>query len=214
MTAATTPSERTALGYLPALDGLRGVAVLLVVFWHAGMLPRGAGHAGVTLFFVLSGYLITRLLVEELDGRGRVSYRGFYRRRLLRLFPALIALGLVISAYYMATGRAALLAGDLGGAWLYLTNWLIIFGNNQGLFDHTWTLAIEEHFYLLWPAFLVLVWSPRRPLIARFLIVYVVVVVLARATLWSPDLHQLLHKGTFLRLDGILLGCLFALYPR
>src|SRR6476659_2633466 len=103
MTAATTPAERAELGYRPALDGLRGVAVLLVVLWHVGILARGAGHAGVTLFFVLSGYLITRLLDEELNAHGSVSFRSFYRRRLLRLFPALICLGVAVAAYYLAT---------------------------------------------------------------------------------------------------------------
>jgi peptidoglycan/LPS O-acetylase OafA/YrhL len=214
MTAATTPSEQARLGYVPALDGLRGIAILLVLFWHAGVAPRGSGHAGVTLFFVLSGYLITRLLIEERGANGGIDLLAFYRRRILRLFPALVAVGLAVSAWYAISGSAHLIAADVGGAWLYVTNFMIIAGHDQGVMSHAWTLSIEEHFYLLWPAFLILVLA-RWPIACIVgLLIYIGVVAVVHVLFWSPDTHHLLHKGTPLRLDALLLGCLLALRPQ
>jgi peptidoglycan/LPS O-acetylase OafA/YrhL len=214
MTAATTPSEQVRLGYVPALDGLRGIAILLVLFWHAGVAPRGSGHAGVTLFFVLSGYLITRLLIEEREAHGGIDLLAFYRRRILRLFPALVAVGLAVSAWYAVSGSAHLIAADVGAAWLYVTNFMIIAGHDQGVMAHAWTLSIEEHFYLLWPAFLILVLA-RWPIAGMVgLLIYIGVVAVVHVLFWSPDTHHLLHKGTPLRLDALLLGCLLALRPQ
>src|SRR5690606_14913209 len=126
-----------------ALDGLRGMAVLLVVLFHADEAVPG-GSYGVTIFFVLSGYLITRLLAAERDATGRVDYRRFFVRRARRLLPAL----LIVSATW------ALISGswrDTLPALLYVSNYSTLSGGEWTPLHHTWSLAVEEHFYLIWP---------------------------------------------------------------
>ena len=148
--------------YLPALDGLRALAVAAVLLYHAGVAGAGGGFLGVDLFFVLSGFLITSLLVSERGRTGRVSLARFWARRARRLLPALFVMLAGVAAYgaFLAPPgslpdlrRAAL--ATLG----YAANWNQIFGG-QGYFSqlaapspllHTWSLAIEEQFYLVWP---------------------------------------------------------------
>src|SRR5258707_14914511 len=146
------------LGYVPALDGLRGVAILLVLGRHAFTTPVGGGY-GVDLFFVLSGFLITALLLEERDKTGQVSLNGFYRRRARRLFPALAVMLTAFIAIEIVKDRAAEgFRTTLWGAF-YTTNIA------QAWFPHLigrppvsvlWSLAQEEQFYLLVPLALLL----------------------------------------------------------
>ena len=128
----------------PALDGLRAVAILMVLGYHAnkGWVP--AGSWGVILFFVLSGYLITRLLCIEQDRTGRIDVRAFYLRRAFRLLPALVVLCLVLLAIGVDWSRVFPALG-------YYSNYARISGVDVGPLTHTWSLAVEEHFYLLWP---------------------------------------------------------------
>jgi peptidoglycan/LPS O-acetylase OafA/YrhL len=157
------PTSR--LGKRPALDGLRAVAVMGVLLAHFGWYIGGGGFLGVDVFFVLSGFLITRMLVEEHADSGRIYLGAFYARRAFRLFPALIltvlALGLFYGTFYKSVGdwwREAWLSltylMDIGRAISYLPN------EEAGPLGVTWSLAIEEHFYLIWP--LVLIWLLRR----------------------------------------------------
>jgi peptidoglycan/LPS O-acetylase OafA/YrhL len=149
------------LGYRPGLDGLRGIAVLLVVVAHEGLL-KNAGGVGVTIFFVLSGFLITSLLLKESDGTGRIDLLAFYRRRAARLLPALFAVCLAVGVYEVATGHSERLLPDVGGALSYIGNWLQIAGVKMVLTSHTWSLAVEEQFYLVWPlTMLLLLRLPR-----------------------------------------------------
>ena len=157
------------LGYQPALDGIRGVAIGGVLLSHATGIAGGA--LGVDMFFVLSGFLITTLLLQEWDADGAVSLRSFYVRRALRLLPALgayvaVVLGMVVfGAASGLLGRHALdvaLTGAFGTVF-YLSNFLKAAGLDLGLFTHMWSLAEEEQFYLLWPIALVLCLR-RRPI--------------------------------------------------
>ncbi len=148
------------LAHIPALDGLRGAAVLAVLWFHAGHLT--GGYLGVDLFFVLSGYLITRLLLVEWGDTGRIDLVAFWGRRARRLLPALFALlvvvGIAARTEVLSTSREAL--RGMGLATLgYVANWYAIV-SGDGYWDraltpswleHTWSLAIEEQFYLLWP---------------------------------------------------------------
>jgi len=156
------------LGHRPGLDGLRGVAVALVIAAHActGVFPshrplaegvlRGGGIVGVQLFFVLSGFLITRLLLEELDASGSIRLGAFYGRRVRRLLPALVALCVIYVAVAWIAGRPnSPAAGSAITALLYVENfarWVPI--DQDGWLGHTWSLAVEEQFYLAWPALL------------------------------------------------------------
>ncbi len=151
-----------ALPHLAGLDGLRAVAVIAVVLYHADVPGISGGFLGVDVFFVLSGFLITSLLLVELDRTGGISFRRFYARRARRLLPALIAV-LVVTAALVATiayDAAGAFRRDLPGALLYYSNWSNIltetsyfeFIGRPPMLKHLWSLAVEEQFYILWPA--------------------------------------------------------------
>lgn len=202
------------LSYEASLDGLRAIAVLAVVLFHTWPRLFPGGWAGVDLFFVLSGYLITSILVREHAATGRVSLRRFYIRRALRLMPALLAL---IAAFLVYTLVARNDLGEAASAALmaatYVTNWGRAFGAPPSVISHTWSLAIEEQFYLLWPLTLLLILRTQRP--------WLWAAALAAAGLaWR--LYLLGEGAPFVRLyngfdthaDPILIGCFLALCPR
>jgi len=152
------------LGYVPALDGVRGVAILLVIGRHYWLTPHGGGGAGVNLFFVLSGFLITTLLIEEHVAHGRVSLRGFYQRRARRLLPALavtLAGYLVVSSLAGDGAEAgrAVLAGGFYTANIVEAFWPHLMAGQP--IGPLWSLSLEEQFYLLWPVALIGVYRLR-----------------------------------------------------
>jgi peptidoglycan/LPS O-acetylase OafA/YrhL len=151
--------------YRPYLDGLRAVAVYLVVAFHAGSHRLNGGFVGVDIFFVLSGYLVTQLLTRDLLNDGRIHLPRFYARRYRRLLPAAFATLLVTSAVYAAIASPAEVLDALGGvraAFLYVANWFFISQSNDYFAADIrtspviqfWSLAVEEQFYLLWPLLL------------------------------------------------------------
>jgi peptidoglycan/LPS O-acetylase OafA/YrhL len=155
------------LGYRPELDGLRAVAVAVVFLLHAS-LERAftGGFLGVDLFFVLSGFLITRLLLEEWSSAGTIPLRHFYARRAGRLLPALVALCIAaIALGSLQRSGPGVHESALGaaGALFYFTNFFGLLGWSSPL-SHTWSLSVEEQFYLLWPIILIglLAWGGRR----------------------------------------------------
>lgn len=203
--------------YLPALDGLRGVAVMLVIAYHSLTGLRSAslgklfqvGWAGVDLFFVLSGFLITRILVQT---RGHGGYfRTFYARRALRIWPLYF---LVLAFSFGVMGRVfPALAFDaerypLALYALYLQNlWLTDFG--PAPINVTWSLAIEEQFYLVWP---LLVFFLRNGQLRSLLWACVLLSPVARlAALWEGGTPFQVYTMTLFRLDGLALGGLLAL---
>jgi peptidoglycan/LPS O-acetylase OafA/YrhL len=166
------------MGYLPGLDGLRAIAIIGVLLYHAGIDWVPGGFLGVDVFFVLSGFLITSLILEEYDRAGRIDFKRFYIRRARRLLPAvfvlLIAVGIAVLLFY----RDALSAfrEDALATLLYLNNWWYIvvdqsYFESMGrppLLKHLWSLSVEEQFYLIWPAAaLLLVRRGGRPLVRR-----------------------------------------------
>jgi peptidoglycan/LPS O-acetylase OafA/YrhL len=188
---------RSNWGYVPALDGLRAIAVLLVVGFHrfGDLLP--GGYIGVDIFFVLSGLLITRILVSELDSSGRVSLRGFYRRRALRLLPALLVLcavmAVVVLAFAQLDDRDPTWLGIVG-ALTYSSSVLAAGGHRLGAFLPTWSLSVEEFFYVLWPLALVGLarWSRRRlpVVVAGLAVLAAAYTVFARVVLGFDDLRM------------------------
>lgn len=195
------------LGHRPALDGLRGIAVLLVIAAHL-RIPGlvGGGITGVTLFFALSGFLITSLLLEELQRKGQVSFRSFYRRRALRLLPAVAVVIVVFSAWDAIAERRVPVGHDALAAIFYVANLFRARGDGLGSLGHMWSLAIEEQFYLVWPVALLVV--ARRPRAAIIGLVGLAVVVAAhRLALWHGGAPQYrVQFGTDTRVDTILLG--------
>ncbi len=172
MQAADRELARTA--YRPEIDGLRAVAVLAVVGYHAFPDEARSGFVGVDIFFVISAYLITTLMLLNLR-RGRFSYRGFYIRRINRLFPALLlvlASSLAAGWLLMTAFEYKLFGKHVAAAAIYLSNFLL--WHEAGYFDidselkpllHLWSLAVEEQFYLIWPPILVLAWKRQWNLV-------------------------------------------------
>jgi peptidoglycan/LPS O-acetylase OafA/YrhL len=207
------------LGYRPGLDGLRGIAVSLVVASHLAIPFALGGGIGVDIFFVLSGFLITALLLEERRRDGNVSYLAFYQRRVLRLFPAL-AVFLPITA--VASQISSAIGADVaeqtirGLPWVvfYAGNWARAFGIELGLFGHTWSLAIEEQFYLAWPVTLALLVGRglhlRRALVICVALAAVVGVHRANEWLGGAGIGRV-SNGTDMRADALLVGCALAL---
>ncbi|GAA3289388.1 hypothetical protein GCM10020295_01160 [Streptomyces cinereospinus] len=155
------------------IQGLRAVAVGLVVLSHAGVPQVSGGYIGVDVFFVISGFLITSLLLRELAATGRLSVRAFYARRALRLLPAsslVITVTLVGSWLFLSKARLAEYAGDALGSALYVVNFRLAATDTDYLaqdsppspFQHFWSLAVEEQFYLVWPLLLLLCWRAAR----------------------------------------------------
>jgi peptidoglycan/LPS O-acetylase OafA/YrhL len=202
-------SSTGKLGYVPALDGLRGLAIAAVVGVHYFDWPPG-GELGVDLFFVLSGFLITTLLLEE-RGKGPISLRRFYRRRARRLLPALA----VMLAFYLvaeaARGRDALKPVLLGG--LYFANFVQAFQNPNPL-AHTglvplWSLSQEEQFYVVWP--LLLLALMRRRTLAWLLTILVALVVYRAVLVFGGASDWRVYFGPDTHADGLVGGALLAI---
>ena len=163
-----------SISYLPGLDGLRAIAVLAVVVYHANKDWLPGGFLGVEVFFVISGYLITLLLLNESQQHGKIDFRAFWMRRARRLLPAMWTLLLTVTMYCALFERAELgkLRGDVIAAFIYVFNWFKIW-SRASYFDasaldplrHLWSLAVEEQFYLVWPLLIAVVLKKygRRP---------------------------------------------------
>ena len=217
---SNAPELAHGLGYRPALDGLRALAVLAVLAYHSGILR--SGWIGVDLFFALSGYLITGLLLAELDRTGTIGLRRFWTRRFRRLLPGVVLL----------LGFIALLGGlslpdwtpphldDVIGTATYSSNWIRVVGERSywdlfrtpGPLEHVWSLAVEEQFYLVWPVVLLLVAKFRR----SWLMPVTAGLVLLTAGLQvglslSGSAIERIYVGTDTRAPAFLLGALFVM---
>lgn len=153
MSGSSRPrTDRTRLGYRPELDGLRAIAVTAVIAYHAEVPGFSGGHVGVIWFFVLSGFLITTLLFEERSSIGDVDLVRFYQRRALRLLPSLY---LMLAVFGILAATVLVIDGsDFSSAGLYFSNMhALVFGAGavNVYFLHTWSLSLEEQFYLVWP---------------------------------------------------------------
>ena len=219
----TLPEQRW-----PALDGLRAIAVCAVIGCHLEVLP--GGYLGVDVFFVLSGFLITSLLIREWDkGGGTVRLRDFYARRVLRLLPALgcvlaaaIGLGLLLDLHGGAIDRLTASATFSAVPWvaLFVSNFVFVFHpvlgwSTLGALSHAWSLAVEEQFYLLWPALFILVMRRglARSRLALMLALLALTEMVYRALLAGAGYGEFrIYYATDTRSDGLLLGCALAFW--
>lgn len=200
--------------YIPGLDGLRGFAILAVLIYHAVSRLLPGGFIGVDLFFVVSGFLITFLLVSEWNSSGNISLTNFYLRRFLRLGPALI---LFLIVY---VGGAGFLSGNWESTIIdaalvlgYISNWVLAAGSAYPhAIAHAWSLSIEEQFYLCWPPILrvLLKGSYWNSVIGLSFILVVQWVLRAAMAMKGTPVSQL-YYGTFLHSDGLILGCILGL---
>ena len=219
------------MGYLPGLDGVRALAVIGVLLYHADLSWIPGGFLGVDVFFVLSGFLITSLILEEFDRSGKVDFRKFYLGRARRLLPALILVLVVVSlaAALVYQDAARQLASDVVASIFYVNNWWYIaadqsyfeFIGRPPLLKHLWSLAVEEQFYLVWPAIAFL--AMRR--FARKGVFAVAAILAILSTIWMlqlavangfPDFADpsRAYFGTDSHSMGLLIGAAMATFWR
>jgi peptidoglycan/LPS O-acetylase OafA/YrhL len=214
------------IAYRPGLDGLRAIAVAAVFLYHSRIDWLPGGFLGVDLFFVLSGYLITSLLLVEWEARNRIDLRRFWLRRARRLLPALVVVVLasLILASIFARQDLAHTRSDVISSLLYYGNWHQIIANhsyfnlmgNPSLLQHTWSLGVEEQFYIVWPLLLVpgLVLAGRR----RLPMIVIAGIAASAALMWilyNPVDPSRVYYGTDSRAFLLLMGILLALvWPR
>ncbi|HUJ66757.1 MAG TPA: acyltransferase, partial [Acidimicrobiales bacterium] len=228
------PKPANARRYIPGLDGLRAIAVFAVVAYHVNAGWAQGGLLGVGVFFTLSGYLITDLLLERWGSSGGLGLSSFWMRRARRLLPALIVMLAVVIAWVAIMHRSQLpaLRGNVVAASVYMSNWWLIFQHVSYFarfgppspLGHMWSLAVEEQFYLIWPWILWLgLWAirerrpgtGRRPRLAMATLLLAAGSAAAMALLYRPGLDQTrIYEGTDTRAFGLLIGAaLAAVWP-
>ena len=219
------PGGEQRRAHLASLDGLRGLAVIAVLAFHAGKLP--GGFLGVDLFFALSGFLITALLLAEIEATGRVDLFAFWGRRLRRLLPAVLLLFVVVTLVVTIVATVPERAATLSdGPWAqaYVANWHAIAAHHDywasfelpRMFGHLWSLAIEEQFYLLWPPLVAMIAWCSRHVHRTVVIACLLASVLSLAQmirLFDASNPTRVYIGTDTRASSLLLGALFAAAP-
>ena len=212
--------------YIPALDGLRTLAVVAVVLYHLNLTWAQGGLLGVTIFFVLSGYLITRLLLNEVAKTGRIDLKSFWIRRIRRLVPAVVTVVFVTCALCTVFNHVMLtkMRPDILPSLLFFNNWWQI-AQNVSYFNalgdpspltHFWSLAIEEQFYLIWPPLLFAMVSMHvsKPNTRRVVLGLSAVSALAMMALYNPAADpSRVYYGTDTRVFSLLLGAWMAFIP-
>ncbi len=216
------PTVSSTQGRLVGLDGLRGLAMLLVILVHLNLF--GAGWVGLSSFFVLSGFLITRILFDDIAGTDRLGecLKRFYIRRTLRVFPIyylylsiLLVLGLFVEVVHRQT------SGELPYAFAYVYNLFLTTDKHHGthLLDHLWSLSVEEQFYLLWPLVVYFVGRKRLPIVLVAILVATPLLRWATVEFWPPPIgfqhfvprekvYFATYFSTFSHLDGFAFGAL------
>jgi len=211
--------------YLPGLDGLRALAVIAVLVYHGNASWLRGGFLGVEVFFVISGYLITMLLLSEHRRSGSIRLRRFWFRRGRRLLPAVYVLLFVVSAVCVLFVHDELdrLRGDLVAALTYTMNWHLILGGTSyfdqfgrpPLLRHLWSLAVEEQFYLIWPPILLLLlrrWRRQPDRLLAIMAGAALASAALMAILYHPADPSRVYYGTDTRLSGLLLGACLAVF--
>lgn len=217
--------------YMPGLDGLRAIAVLAVIVFHLGFNWAPGGLLGVGIFFTLSGYLITDILLSQISSRGRIELVQFWLARARRLLPALFVMLAIVTAWVTIFGPAQpdQFRKAVVSSAFYVNNWEQIFANvsyfarfaPEGPLNHLWSLSVEEQFYILWPFLLSLgiklvherpLASGVRPRLALMAIVLAIVASIEMAILYHPSLDpSRIYYGTDTRAGGLLFGAALAM---
>ncbi len=209
-------SPKAQYGYIPGLDGIRAISVLIVLLAHMGMEHIIPGGFGVTVFFFISGFLITRLLIAENETKGRIALKQFYMRRFIRLYPALLFMIAGTTFAYIMLGWGGPKPLEMFSALFYGTN-LYQVGIRMGgdlpfmPWTHLWSLAVEEHFYLIFPAFLVML-SGNWGRILKGLIVILAAVLFWRTYIYSQTglITDYSYMMTDTRIDSLVWGCVLS----
>lgn len=210
--------------YIPYIDGCRGIAIAIVVLSHAGLGNVIPGKFGVTLFFFISGFLITKLLLLEINKKGHISLKDFYFRRFFRLYPALLSMIIVsLGGAFFLDCRISL--NDILSAVFYFTNYYIGWlrppvEDCNRILDIIWSLSVEEHFYFFFPFLAWLFLRKRNIKHSRYflntLLFLCLIALLARVQLYLAHSNDLsfvtgrVYFSTHTRMDSILWGCIAA----
>ena len=220
-----TPAPEPHLGRIPALDGVRALGIVLVLFFHGGFSWAGGGFFGVDVFFVLSGFLITGLLVSEYRQNGGIGLARFWGHRVRRLVPALLVMlaGVALYGLFLApSDTLGQLRGDALATLLYVNNWHQVAGG-QGYFAaldtpqpllHTWSLSIEEQFYLIWPLVVlgILRWSRSLRTLLVVTVAGAIASAAAMAVLFGDGSGETrAYYGTDTRAQALLIGAALAI---
>lgn len=209
--------RKSSIGYIPAMDGLRALAVLVVYVFHATKPLSTGGFIGVDVFFVISGFLITALLIKEWNRFSHINFKNFYIRRALRLLPALIfmlGMYLIVTQTFLrgvVEGATEQAWGDVLIVLFYVSNWTRALGfERPNVLGHAWSLSTEEQFYMFWPPILYLllryVRTPKRIALVAFAGSLLVALHRFNLVIQGTSIERL-STGLDTRLDGILMGC-------
>ncbi len=218
LTSEAPLTAKARYGYIPGLDGIRAIAVLIVIIAHFGLTNLIPGGFGVTVFFFISGFLITRLLLAEARTKGKIHLKDFYIRRIVRLYPALIFMVVGSTALYLGLGQGGPKPLEFTAALGYFTNIYQVAVRAGGElpfmpWTHLWSLAVEEHFYLIFPLLMVLFGVFKRRL------VWALMGLLALVPLWRLFTYSTFetlpvvdynYMMTDARIDSIVWGCLLS----
>lgn len=203
--------------YVPSVDGLRGISILMVFIAHMGFERIVPGGLGVTIFFFISGYLITTLLIDEYNTYHNIDFKLFFTRRLLRLYPPLLFM-LVLYGIYLIVSHANFYIAELWASLFYYENYY--FFNHPLHTSHIckilWSLAVEEHFYLLFPPlFLILAKTPRFFVSALVFLLFIPLAFRIIGTMMYGNSGDITERYTYClthtRFDSIIYGCLASL---
>ena len=217
-----SPADGPRLHYAPAIDGLRAVAVLAVLLYHGEINAFVGGFLGVEVFFTISGYLITSLLLAERAQSGDVDLPGFWFRRARRLLPAVFLLLLAVLTYAVIflPDEVARLRSDALASAAYVTNWYLIYSQQSyfqavgrpSLLRHLWSLAVEEQFYVLWPLIFTVAMRLWRPAyVLGGILIGVILSTALMAALYQPNIDpSRVYYGTDARAAGLLVGAALA----
>ncbi len=216
--------RETNFNYIPSIDGLRAFAVIMVVLYHLNIPFSKGGYLGVTMFFVISGYLITDILLNNLENDHSIDFKNFYIRRAKRLLPAAVLV--IISTISIVTlFRSDLLwrvKEDCLPALFYFSNWWNIFHNvsyfeacsTPSLFLHFWSLSVEEQFYIFWPiiVFIVMKFSKRVKVLCAITVILIIISAMEMFVLYNPYVDpSRVYFGTDTRIFSILIGSIMAM---
>jgi peptidoglycan/LPS O-acetylase OafA/YrhL len=213
----TLTMSKSLSAYVPSIDGLRGVSIMMVFIAHIGFERIVPGGLGVTIFFFISGYLITTLLIDEYITHQDIDFKLFFTRRLLRLYPPLLFM-LVLYGVYLITTKSNFYITELWASLFYYENYY--FFNHPLQASHIckilWSLAVEEHFYLLFPPiFLVLAKTPKFFASALVMLLFIPLVFRISGTMIYGNSGDVIERYTYClthtRFDSIIYGCLASL---
>ena len=206
------------LGYEPSLDGLRGISILSVLGFNGNIPFLRGGFVGVDIFFVLSGFLITVLLVQEFQRTSGIRLRDFYLRRAVRLLPALFVVMLASVAYallFQADEKASLTLKGVLYTLFYAANWAQVPPNPPGIgaLSHAWSLSVEEQFYIVWPLMLITLLKLTAKSLALSILAFLIgISIFLNVWFWHEHVPFLrMYFGTDTRANEILIGCFAAL---